>query len=151
MEKFKDVNDILDFAMEREQEAVDFYSNLAQKARSEEMKAVFTEFAEEEIRHKIKIQKVKEEGIMTLSSEKVMDLQISDYTVHKAPTPDMTYEEALVLAMNKEKAAFKLYTNLASKTDNAEIKELFLSLAAEESKHKLRFEIEYDEYVLKNN
>ncbi len=151
MEKFKDVNDILDFAMAREQEAVDFYSNLAQKARSEEMKAVFTEFAEEEIKHKIKIQKVKDEGIMTLSSEKVMDLQISDYTVHKSPTPDMTYEEALILAMNKEKAAFKLYTNLASKTDSAEIRELFLSLAAEESKHKLRFEIEYDEFVLKEN
>lgn len=151
MEKFKDVNDILDYAMDREQEAVDFYSNLAKKARTEEMKAVFTEFAEEEIKHKIKILKVKEEGIMTLSSEKVMDLQISDYTVHKAPTPDMTYEEALILAMSKEKAAFKLYTKLASKTDVSEVRELFLSLATEESKHKLRFEIEYDEFVLREN
>ena len=32
-----------------------------------------------------------------------------------------------------------------------ELAELFRSLAAEEAKHKLRFEIEYDDVVLKEN
>jgi rubrerythrin len=40
---------------------------------------------------------------------------------------------------------------LASKAPNAELKKMFQSLAVEESKHKLRFEIEYDEYILKEN
>ncbi|HPS46339.1 MAG TPA: ferritin family protein, partial [Bacteroidales bacterium] len=63
----------------------------------------------------------------------------------------MTYQDALVLAMKKEKSAFKLYMNLSNKTANKELKDLFLMLAMEESKHKLRFEIEYDENVLKEN
>jgi rubrerythrin len=63
----------------------------------------------------------------------------------------MTYEEALVVAMKKEKAAFKLYTKLAEKAPTEDLKDVFLSLAAEESKHKLRFEVEYDDYVLREN
>jgi rubrerythrin len=71
--------------------------------------------------------------------------------VHVDPTPDMDYQDALVLAMNKEKAAFRLYMDLSEKANNEEMKQLFLSLAQEESKHKLRFELEYDENVLKDN
>ena len=53
--------------------------------------------------------------------------------------------------MKNEKAAFRLYLDLANKVSNLEQKSLFLSLANEEAKHKLRFEIEYDEIVLKEN
>ena len=63
----------------------------------------------------------------------------------------MTYAESLVFAMKKEKAAFKLYSKLAERAPNVNLKNIFLSLAVEESKHKLRFEIEYDEYVLREN
>jgi len=53
--------------------------------------------------------------------------------------------------MKQEKAAFKLYSNLADKTDDDNLKALFLTLAQEEAKHKLRFEVEYDEVILKEN
>lgn len=151
MADFKNINDVLDFAIKREQEAVDFYTNLSNKARNEEMKEVFKEFAMEEVKHKARLQKIKDEGIFEISEEKVLDLKISDYTDNIAPSPEMSYEEALRLAMNKEKAAYKLYMKLSTKTDNQNLKEVFLSLAQEESKHKLRFEIEYDEYVLREN
>jgi rubrerythrin len=95
--------------------------------------------------------KVKNEGFKVLSTEKVQDLKISDYLVKVTPYPEMTYEEALIVAMDQEKAAFKLYSNLAVKAENGEMRELFLSLAQEESKHKLSFEIEYDEFVLREN
>jgi len=49
--------------------------------------------------------------------------------------------------MNKEKAAFKLYTRLAQRVNNPDLKIVFQSLAIEESKHKLRFELEYDNYL----
>jgi len=151
MADFKNINDVLDFAIKREQEAVDFYTNLSSKARNEEMKEVFKEFAMEEVKHKARLQKIKDEGIFEISEEKVLDLKISDYTDNVTPSPEMSYEEALRLAMNKEKAAYKLYMKLSTKTDNQNLKEVFLSLAQEESKHKLRFEIEYDEYVLREN
>jgi rubrerythrin len=61
----------------------------------------------------------------------------------------MNYQDALVLAMKKEKAAFRLYLDLANEVQSEDQKDLFLALAQEEAKHKLRFEIEYDEVVLK--
>ena len=67
------------------------------------------------------------------------------------PSADMTYREALVLAMKKEKAAFKLYLELSKRATTEDMKNIFLSLAQEESKHKLRFEIEYDEFILREN
>ena len=152
MKEFSSVNDILDFAIEQEQEAVDFYTNLASKlSNNKAMSEVFEEFAGEEMGHKKKLQNIKERGTYSLSSEKIMDLKIADFTVTSAPEPNMTYQNALTLAMNKEKSAFRLYSSLSERAPNTELKSLFLMLAQEEAKHKLRFEVEYDEFVLKEN
>ncbi len=60
----------------------------------------------------------------------------------------MDYKDALVLARKKEKAAYRLYLDLAEITNSKEMKDAFLFLAQEEAKHKLRFEIEYDDIIL---
>jgi len=151
MDKFKNVDDILNFAIKNEQMAIDFYSELGSKSKNEEMKKVFEEFAQEEVKHKARLTKIKEDRVILISEQQVQDLKISDYTINITPKPDLPYEEALILAMNREKAAFRLYMNLSEKVDDPAFKELFLSLAQEESKHKLRFELEYDEYVLREN
>ena len=59
MKQFENVNNILDFAINEEQMAVDFYSELAENAKTEDMKLVFAEFAEEEIKHKQLLLKIK--------------------------------------------------------------------------------------------
>lgn len=151
MKPFTNITDILNFAIENEQNAVDFYTQLASQARTEDMSATFEQFAKEEIGHKARLIKIRDEGIFTLPTEKVQDLKISDYIVRAEPTAEMTYEQALVLAMKREKAAFKLYLKLSEETNISEYKQLFLGLAQEESRHKLRFELEYDEYVLREN
>lgn len=151
MKEFATINDILDFAINAEQEAVDFYSGLAAKLTNEAMKKVFVQFAQEEMKHKAKLLVIKENGQFNVSAEKIMDLKIADYVVTALPSSNMSYQEALMLAMSKEKAAFKLYMGLSERAPNTELKSLFLMLAQEESKHKLRFEIEYDEHILKEN
>ena len=151
METFKNVDEILDFAIASEQKAVDFYNELSDRVRNEEMKSVFLEFAQEEVKHKARLSKIKEDRTFDVPYEKISDLKISDYVDSVVIKPEMSYQEALIVAMNREKAAFNLYTRLSTKTDIPELKQLFLSLAQEESKHKLRFEMEYDEYVLREN
>ena len=151
MEEFKTINDILDFAIQSEQEAVDFYSSLSINSTNPDMSAVFQQFAKEEMGHKARLLRIKEDGVFDARDEKVTDLKIGDYLVDIQPTPDMSYQDALIVAMKKEKAAFKLYTNLAEKAPNNELKLIFSTLAQEESKHKLRFELEYDEHILKEN
>jgi len=151
MKEFKNVDAILIFAIEQEQKAVDFYTALAKEAQSEEMKKVFIEFAGEEIKHKQRLTRIREEGVFTMPKQQVADLKISDYVVEVKASGKLSYEEALVLAMKREKAAFKLYSNLAERAPNDQLKDIFEALAMEESRHKLRFELEYDEFVLREN
>ena len=78
MKDFKGINDILDFAIQNEQNAVDFYTKLAESSRTGDMKAVFLQFAKEEIGHKARLIKIQTEGTFHISIEKVQDLKISD-------------------------------------------------------------------------
>jgi rubrerythrin len=151
MEEFKSADDILDFAIASEQESIDFYTDLAKQTKSKAMKEVFLQFAKEEMGHKTRLIKIKKDQSFEFRGEAVTDLQIADYLVDMEPKPDMNYKEALIVAMKKEKAAFKLYTNLANIAPDSTLSNVFLSLAQEEAKHKLRFEIEYDEHVLSEN
>jgi len=151
MKEFNSINDILDFAINAEQEAVNFYTSLADHSNNAAMKTVFIDFAQEEMKHKSMLMGIKEHGKFDVPDLKIKDLKIADYLVSVKPTASMTYEEALILAMQKEKKAFMLYMNLSEKAEEPSMKKLFLSLAQEESRHKLRFELEYDEYILREN
>jgi len=151
MKPFSTIDEILIFAVNAEQEAVDFYSRLSNQSMNTEMKQVFNQYAHEEMNHKARLMKIREQGIFEIPAEQISDLKISDYLVDVYPGPDMTYADALVLAMKKEKAAFRLYMDLAALAISNEMKAVFNSLAQEEAKHKLRFEIEYDENILKEN
>ena len=151
MKSFNTIEEILLFAINSEQESVDFYSRLSAQVNNPEMKQIFRQYAHEEMNHKARLLEIRETGQMEVKAEKVNDLRISDYVVDVMPSPDMSYSDALVLAMKKEKAAFRLYLDLAERAKDEDVKAVFLNLAQEESKHKLRFEVEYDQNVLKEN
>jgi len=152
MQEFQTADDVLDFAIANEEEAYSFYTELATSAANPAMRAVFQQFALEEQGHKGKLLAVKRgKQVLVSGGEKVADLSIGDYLVHAAPHPGMTYQEALIVAMQKEKTAFKLYMDIAGAVLDPTLHETFLGLAMEEAKHKLRFELEYDERVLAGN
>jgi len=150
MTHFKSVNEILDFAIKNEEEAADFYTDLAKRVDWAGMKDVFEGFAKEEKNHKAKLLEIKAGKRMVAAERKIMDLKMSDYLVDVEPTPQMDYQSALILAMKREKMAYKMYNHLAGIV-GGDLKTLFLSLAQEEAKHKLRFEVEYDDYILREN
>jgi len=149
--KLDSVEKILDYAMEKEEDAAQFYMTLAGKMDKEYMKKVFEGFAKEEKGHKAKIQAIKAGKLMMKAEKKVMDLKIGDHLVEVDLDAEIDYQQALILAMKAEKAAYKLYSELASAVDDAGLKETLTALANEEAKHKLRFEIEYDDMVLSEN
>ncbi|MGB2806976.1 MAG: ferritin family protein [Sedimentisphaerales bacterium] len=150
MGQFESVEEVLDFAIAREIESRDFYMRLAERMENPAMQKVFENFATEELGHKLKLEGIKR-GHILLVPEQVKSLDIADYVVDVEPQPDMDYADALVLAMRKEKAAYRLYLDLAAVGEDEELTDMFLSLAQEEAKHKLRFEIEYDDTVLKDD
>ena len=148
MNEFKSIDDVLDFAIAREEESHKMYTDLAGKMKKQAMKEVFEDFAKQELGHKAKLLKVKEGKLLVSAEKKVMDLKIGDYLVDVEPTEKMSYQDALIVAMKKERAAFMLYSDLAESVSDENLKNTFTSLANEEARHKLRFEIIYDDKVL---
>jgi len=151
MLKWNSVDEVLDFAIKGEIESAKFYKGLAAKMEKAWMREVFEHFAKEEEGHQKKLEGVKSGKYLEPSKAKILDLKIGDYLVDIEPKLDMGYQEALILAMKKEKKAFKLYTQLSELADSAELKATFAALAQEEAKHKLRFEVEYDDHILTEN
>lgn len=145
------IDEILDFAIEREQAAADFYDNLAGRVDAAWMKKMLLEFRDEELRHKGKLKSVKKGEKLLSSQQQVQDLKISDYLVDVEPSGDISLQDAMIVAMKREKLAYRLYSDLAAKAADPEIKELFLGLAQEEAKHKLYFEVQYDDQVMRDN
>ncbi len=144
-------HEAIDFAIKNEEEAHQFYLDLADKMDKQYMKEIFHDFAKEEARHKAKLEGIKKGDYFTSSYRRIPDMKLADYMVDVNPDEDLDYQKALVLAMKKEKAAFKLYSDMAEAVEDAKLKDTLKALAQEEAKHKLRFEIEYDDVFLREN
>lgn len=146
---FGSVDEIISFATDREKEAVVFYTDLAKQATMESIKKTFEKFALEEEKHVelLADMSTNKERIDSYEFKKIPDLKISDYMVEIDYKQGMPMPEILKLAMKREENAVKLYTVMADKTDNADVKKVFNILIQEESKHKYILESLYDDYL----
>ena len=147
-EKF---NEVIDFAIDGEKEAVKFYQELQQRTKFLARKKMLKDLENMEKGHIVILENIRSKGIGNVTVKEVTNLNISEYIVDVKPYEDMTYQDILIIAMKKEEQAMKLYTNLAGNFQGSELETLFLKLASEEAGHKLQFETLYDEHVLKEN
>ena len=145
-------NEIIAFAIDKEQEAVEMYSDLADRAQSPSGKMLFKELTDMERGHKTRLEKLDMVYFSSQDLKPPEDLKIADDLVDVELTPDATYQDIVLFAAKREKAAFDLYTDLARiYTTIPVIKKIFDVLAQEEAYHKLKLEREYDEVVYKED
>lgn len=149
--EFKDLNEIIDFAIEREKEAEAFYTMLSKEETMSGTREMLEEFATMENRHHVLLQKFRDKGL-DASVEKynfkwIKDIKRSDYVVDMAYEKGMGYGDILLIAAKREEKALALYNELLAKTDDADAKQLFKMLCQEEAKHKQAFELKYDDYM----
>ncbi len=139
-------NEIIDFAIKGEQDAVNFYQELQERSDFEGQKSLLKDFEQMEKGHINMLQNIKSKGKNDyLVIPKVENLSISDFLVEVEPGSNMSYQDILIIAMKREEKALKLYQKLAEESENEEIKNLFLKLVSEESSHKNHFEKNYDD------
>jgi len=150
MEK-QNFDEIVQFAIDSEQEAVDAYTTASEIVTRKSVKDMLLGLARQEEMHKRKLQSIDRERVESAAIVEVPDLKIADYTDDVTVTPNMGYQDILVVAMKREEKAHNLYTTLASNTGDPVLKKLFELLAQEEAGHKLALEKEYDEHVLTEN
>jgi len=143
MKKFSSINEVLDFAVNKEIESHIFYMELADFVEQPEMAEVLTNLAMEELKHKAVLESIQA-GRTTLNEKEVGNLGVTETVKDVNPDAKMDYVEMLVVGMKREEIARQLYTDLASIAQPRQIRDIFLKLAQQEADHKLRFELEYD-------
>ena len=149
---FESIDEILNYAIEKEREAAEFYQELSEiesSPSSKDSRKALIEFANEERKHEQMLINLKTgaEKIENYHFKKVTDLKRSDYLVDIEYEKGMPYTDMLRMAMKREEKAFKLYSELTEKVDDSEFKKIFQILANEESKHKNILETMYDDYM----
>jgi rubrerythrin len=151
--EFKNMEQIIDFAIEKEKEAAQFYESLSKKESMSAVKEMFSEFAKEEEKHRKLLQSIKSGGMNKEVSEYkfkwIPDLKRSNYSIDIVYQEGMAYNEILMLAMKREEKALKLYNELLKQAESEAGKKIFKILCQEEAKHKLALETLYDDYMAK--
>ena len=146
---FDTFEDIINYAIEKEEEAVAFYEEAGSLEPYAWAKETFKEFAEEERKHKTLLEGFLkgEKVVADYKFEWVTDIKRSDYLVDMTYEKGMSYADVLRLAMKREEKALAFYNELEKKPGGEELMLVFKMLAQEEAKHKLALEKLYDDYM----
>ncbi|MDD2426866.1 MAG: ferritin family protein [Eubacteriales bacterium] len=134
-------------SIKKEQESYDFYSDAASKVKTDELRELFTELAEEELGHRTFLEKVLEEEAFSspIHAQKT-DFRLAEEAIEEKPelSTEMPFDDAIALAIKREEEAMTLYQNLANQiTDNKEMYDMFINLRNMEQAHKTRLESIY--------
>lgn len=140
--------DIIQFAIQREEEACREYGEMSKVSETPGLKELLLELQAEEKKHKELLQGITSKDIGNLETHKVIDLKISDFLTEEPPTPDMNFQDLLIFAAKKEQQAVELYTSMKAAINSAELKKMFDFFVEQEKEHKLKLETEYEKHVL---
>ena len=142
------VDDVVSFAIEKEEKSMEFYQKCADRAKNPGIRKFFLDMVQEEQKHRDLLRDLDKLSLAQVKLEKVEDLHISEYLIDVKFRDDLTYQEALTLAMKKEQKAHDFYASWRTKCMHDKTAKLFEILAQEEMKHKRHLETTYDEEIL---
>ena len=136
--------EILQIAIAKEVEAYNFYLAIADHVIDQHTREALVELAKEELEHKAKLELEIVKIGRTVEVEED-PIRSGSYIISNDPAPlDMDYKDMLMLAIEKEEAAYRMYVKMAAGVKDENSREILMSIAQEEVKHKLRFQSEYD-------
>lgn len=134
-------------AVRKEADAAAFYRMASQRVKSGISK-IFEEMAAEEEKHRKLLEELDWDKVRQYEFKDIPDLKISEFLEDVRYDDNMTYQDAIRMAIKNEERSHHLYVASASRfSDNPDIERLFKMLAQEEAKHKFRLEQVYDDEV----
>jgi rubrerythrin len=134
--EFATLDDVLAFAIAREEAAAELYARLAKNASGPGMREALYEFAKQERGHRARLLRLRDRELPEPPSLPVPPSEVAELP------PDADYRDALLFAIEREKEASELYSQLAEVVASS-LEHVFRDLAAEEDRHRSRFEREY--------
>ncbi len=143
--------EILKLAIQREIEAFNLYSEVARQTTHADTRRALEEMAEQERGHRIKLETILAGNVRwavrLAKAQSVTDLQLSDHLEGGSLEPNASYQDILLFAAKREKAAHDFYKAMSGLTDDTLLVNVFEMLANEELKHKYRLERMYEDEV----
>ena len=116
---------VIQFAIQREEEAIKGYSDMREMTKEPGLKDLLLELQKEEENHKKLLQDMTKKKIEAHEVQKIEDLKISDYLVEEPLDEEMNFQDLLIFAAKKEQKAADLYSGLAARVKDPNLKKLF--------------------------
>jgi len=142
------MQNIIDFALNREVEAAQFYADIQLKTSSISLKKLTKDLEEMEKDHIVVLKKIFNESSSNgFDSESAKKIKLSEFEVEDSEVNDLN--EIIKIAIKREEKSFNLYSAIAEKYLDVNLKNFFLKLAEEEVSHKSMLENFYYSESLK--
>lgn len=140
-----DLGDVINLAIQKEQEAFDFYMDLVKIAAGKEAKDALEYIAGEEKKHKEFLIGYRDKGAGAAAGKPgtTVDYKIAENLEAPEPKPGMEQKDVYLIAAHREKSAHEFYKSLAAVHPDGEAKNVLLTIAEEELKHKEKMEYFY--------
>ena len=132
--------DIIKQAIANEVAARKFYDDAANTLEDPHLKKLFASLAEEEKNHRDILTKIYTSNTMDRYFSESRDYKVAETVDEPELSMAMKPADAFALAMKKEEAAMKQYTEMAEMCGDNDKRQVFLDLAAMERDHKLKME-----------
>ena len=117
-------------SIQKEQASYDFYTDAAAKVKTQNLKELFTELAEEEFGHRTFLEKVlQEETFSSPIKAQKPDFRLAEEAIEEKPdlSTDMPFDAAIALAIKREEEAMALYQGLPDQfTTNEALRDMFI-------------------------
>lgn len=136
----EDMKKIIEFAVENEVDAYEFYRDAAERIKDETLKETFKDLAQEELEHKKFLRDFLESGTSEINIDLEADYKVSEEVNKPQLSMDMSFTDAIALAMKNEEEAMDMYQQLADACVDQKEKDIFLGLRDMEKMHKSRLE-----------
>ncbi len=132
--------DIFEFAIDFEKEHRNFYEEKQEEVKSESVKKIFSDLAEEERKHKEILKQLQEGEKVEHMESDILPRASKAFEEIAAGLPETVLPETQVdiyiKAQEMEKRTYDFYREKAEETDLTFIKKVFTRLAEEEKKHE---------------
>jgi len=146
------VEGILLEAIQGEVESYELYTNAVNLVRTEHIKEMLGELAQEELGHKVSLERMLASPsqlrwqVRELQAAPIEDYKIGDHLVARPLGPDSSFQDVCIFASKKEQQSYELYRDLATQSTD-EVRDLLEAMAKDELRHKNLVERWYEDVV----
>ena len=141
----KKMNEVIDLAIQREEEAYEFYMDIHGKVDDTGVKDTLEFIAGEEKKHKAFLVGYRDGnyGQDALRMADVVDYKIAEHLDEPDVDSNMNSSDVYLIASHRESKSHQFYTELANLHPEGETKSMLYKMANEELKHKEKMEYLY--------